>query len=387
MPNPVLIGAKLNMKRNSLSSVEGKLTELLAKRSELEASIDGIDNEEDLTVLEANIKENDDAITSAEDEKTTLTEEIEELEKELEASNRKSPNKGAKRNMPKQTETREAINAYVRTKDQTRAGFTSVEGGALIPEELLAPKKELVDTVDLTQYIRTISVNRGSGKYPIIKKSNGKMVSVAELAKNPELAKPTFEEVTYDIATYRGYIPVSQEVIDDADYDITGLIAEDIQDQDLNTKNAQIAAIFKSATAKPVTGLDGIVTLLNTGFKNVYNVKAYVSSSLFNALDLLKDKNGRYLLQDDITVASGKRIKDKEVVVLDDDIIGTKVGDLVGFVGDAKEFCTLFNRKQASVKWIDNDIYGQLLAGFVRFDVKKVDAQAGYYITYTPAGV
>lgn len=388
MPNPLLIGAKLNMKRSSLTTVEGKLAELLAKRSELDASIEGIDNEEDLAALEASIKENDEDISSTEEEKATLTEEIEELEKELESSNRKSPDKGAKRNMPKQNETREAINAYVRSKDQTRAGFTSVEGGALIPEELLAPKKELVDTVDLTQYIRTIPVNRGSGKYPIIKKSNGKMVSVAELAKNPELAKPTFEEVTYDIATYRGYIPVSQEVIDDADYDITGLIAEDIKDQDLNTKNAQIAAIFKSATAKAVTGLDGVVTLLNTGFKNVYNVKFYVSSSLFNQLDLLKDKNGRYLLQDDITVASGKRIKSKEVVVLDDDIIGTKEGDLVGFVGDAKEFCTLFNRKQASVKWIDNDIYGQLLAGFVRFDVKKVDAQAGYYITYTaaPAG-
>ncbi|MEK4501165.1 phage major capsid protein [Bacillus sp. FSL R12-0069] len=116
--------------------------------------------------------------------------------------------------------------------------------------------------------------------------------------------------------------------------------------------------------------------------------RTYISRSLFNVLDLLKDKNGRYLLQDDITVASGKRVKGKEVVVLDDDIIGTKAGDLVGFVGDAKEFCTLFNRKQASVKWIDNDIYGQLLAGFVRFDVKKVDSQAGYYITYTaaPAG-
>ncbi|PGU29649.1 phage major capsid protein [Bacillus cereus] len=388
MANPVLIGAKLNMKRSSLSTVEGKLTELLAKRSELESSIDSIESEEDLTAIEVSVKENDDAISTSEEEKTKLTEEIEELEKELEVSNRKSPEKGAKRNMPKQNETREAINAYVRSKDQTRAGFTSVEGGALIPEELLAPKKELVDTVDLTQYIRTVPVNRGSGKYPIIKKSNGKMVSVAELAQNPELAKPTFAEVTYDIATYRGYIPVSQEVIDDADYDITGLIAEDIKDQDLNTKNAKIAAIFKSATAKPVTGLDGIVTLFNTGFKNVYNVKAYVSSSLFNALDLLKDKNGRFLLQDDITLASGKRIKGKEVVVLDDDIIGTKAGDLVGFVGDAKEFCTLFNRKQASVKWIDNDIYGQLLAGFVRFDVKAVDTKAGYYITYTaaPAG-
>lgn len=387
MANPVVIGAKLNLKRSSLKNVEDKITELLAKRDELSASIDGVESEEDLTAIEDSVKENDDAIEAAEEEKSTLEEEIEELEKQLEASNRKKPNAGGKRNMPANVETREAINEYVRSKGslKERAGFTSVEGGALIPEELLPPKKELVDVVDLTQYVRTVPVNRGSGKYPVIHKSNGKMNSVAELAKNPELAHPTFTEVNYDIETYRGYIPVSQEAIDDADYDITGLIAEDIRDQDLNTKNEQIADIFKSATPKAVTGLDGIVTLLNTGFKQVYTVKFYVSASLFNELDLLKDGNGRYLLQDDITVASGKRIKGREVVVLDDDIIGEAEGDLVGFVGDAKEFCTLFNRKQASVKWIDNDIYGQLLAGYVRFDVQKVDNAAGYYITYTPA--
>src|SRR6185312_9938297 len=160
-------------------------------------------------------------------------------------------------------------------------------------------------------------------------------------------------------------------------------IAEDIRDQERNTKNEQIAAIFKTAPKKAVTGLDGIIGMFNKDFKKVYNTKAFVSSSLFNALDLLKDKNGRYLLEDDITVASGKRIKGKEVIVLDDDVIGSKDGDLVGFFGDSHEFITLFNRKQASVKWVDNDIYGQLLAGFVRFDVKSVDDAAGYYVTFT----
>ena len=384
MANPVLLGAKLKLKRDALSTIEGKLQGLLTKRSEFEAAIDGVENDDDLTAIESSVEENEKDIETTEGEKTKLEEEIEELEKEIESSNRKKPGKGEQRNMPKNIETREAINAYVRTKGQTRDGFTSVEGGALIPEDLMAPKKELVDELDLTKYVRTVPVNRGSGKYPVIHKSNGKMTSVAELAKNPELAKPTFTEVNYDIETYRGYIPVSQEAIDDADYDIAGLIADDIRDQDLNTKNAQIAEIFKSAPARAVTGLDGIITLINTGFKQVYNVKFYVSSSLFNELDLLKDGTGRFLLQDDITVASGKRIKGREVVVLDDEVIGNAKGDLVGFVGDAKEFCTLFNRKQASVKWTDNDIYGQLLAGFVRFDVKKVDDQAGYYITYTP---
>jgi len=386
MPNPVLIGAKLNLKRSNLLTVEERIAGLLIKRTELETSIDGIENEEDLTAVEASVKENDGAIEATENEKTSLEEEIAGLETELEASNRKKPKMGGKRNMPNQIETRDAINAFVRSKGaiQERAGFTSVEGGALIPVELLPARKELVDVLDLTQYVRKVPVNRGSGKYPVISKSKGKFVSVAELAKNPELAKPTITEIAYDIVTYRGYIPVSQEVIDDADYDVAGLIAEDIRDQDLNTKNAQIATILKTATAKAVTGLDGIITMFNKDFKQVYNTKAFVSSSLFNVLDLLKDKQGRYLLQDDITVASGKRIKGKEVVVLDDDVIGTADGNLVGFFGDAYEFITLFDRKQASVKWTDNDVYGQLLAGFVRFDVKKVDAVAGYYVTFTP---
>lgn len=395
MGNPVLIGAKLNVKRSSLAAVEEKLKDLLAKRNELEASIEGIETEEDLSVIEANVKENDEAIDDAEKEKSSLEEEITELESELERSNQKKPKNrskelGGKGNMDKEQlkELRSAINEFVRNKGQVQQreieGFKVVDGGILVPEELLAPQKAVEDELDLLQYVKKVPVKRGSGKYPVIKKSGSKMNTVAELAANPELAKPTMTEVNYDIDTYRGYIPVSQEVIDDADYDITGLIADEIKDQEINTRNQAIATVLKTATAKQVSGLDGIITMFNKDFKKAYNVKAYVSASLFNELDLLKDANGRYLLQDDVTVPSGKRIKGKEVVVLDDDVIGSKAGDLVGFFGDAKAFCAFFDRKQVSVKWVDNNVYGQMLAGFVRFDVVKADSDAGYYVTYTP---
>lgn len=387
MANPVLIGAKLTKKRSALSMLEGEVNGLLSKRSELEASVDDAATDEDLNTLESEVDEIEAELSKKEEAKSTLEAEIEELEGELEKSNRKKPTVTKTRSgkgSVEELETRDAIDSFVRTKGQTRDGYKSVDGGALIPENLMPPRKALEDTVDLSTYVNKVPVTRPSGNYPIIKKSGSKMVSVAELEKNPELAKPTITKVDYAVETYRGYIPVSQEVIEDADYDITGMIAEEIKDQDLNTKNAKIAAIFKTATAKAVEGLDGIISMLNKDFKQVYNVKLYVSSSLFNELDLLKDKNGRYLLQDDITVASGKRVKGREVVVLDDDMIGNAVGDLVGFAGDAKEFCTLFDRKQASVKWTNNDIYGELLAGYVRFDTRKVDDQAGYYITFTP---
>lgn len=387
MANPVLIGSKLNLKRSSLSKVEGKLTELLAKRSEIEASIDGVESEEDLEAIEASVNENEEAIKLAEGEKTSLEEEIAVLESELETLNRNKPNPGGKRNMSKQVEVREAINEFVRSKGavQTRDGFTSVEGGALIPEELLKPQVTPVDEMDLAKVINTTKVNSGAGKYPVIKKSGNKMNSVAELAANPELAKPAITNVQYDISTYRGYIPVSQEVIDDADYDVTGLIADEIRDQELNTKNHAIATVLKTATAKAVVGFDGLKAVFNKDLKRIYanNAKAIITASLYNVLDTTKDLNGRYLLQDDVTVASGKRLFGREVIVLDDTVIGAAANDLKGFIGDPKAFATLFDRKQATVKWVDNDVYGQLLAGFVRFDVKKVDAEAGFYITYT----
>lgn len=385
MSNPVVLGAKLNLKRNSLQGLEEKLSEFLKKRDELAASVEGIENEEDLEAIEQEVNENEEEIKKLEDEKVNLEKEIEDLENQLEELNRKKPGKGEKRNMVKNVEVRDAINAYVKSKGQTRQGFTSVEGGALIPEELLTPQKVPEDVIDLSKLVNVKPVNSGSGKYPVIKKSNSRMVSVAELQNNPELAKPIIEEVGYDIKTYRGYIPVSQEVIDDADYDVTGLIAEEIKDQELNTKNAEIAAVLKTATPKTVTSLDELKAVFNKDIKKVYNAKAIISSSLYNLLDTLKDNNGRYLLQDDITVESGKRLFGKEVVILDDDMIGETDGDLVGFIGDPKAFCTLFDRKRASVKWVDNDIYGELLAGFVRFDVKAVDTEAGYYVTFEQA--
>jgi len=384
---PVIIGAKLNLKRSALDILKDVIAALNTRAEEVTKAIDGATTDEDLSVIEASADEIQAELDGKLAEQSTLEEEIAALEASLEEANAKAPAapvEGA-RDMGKELEVREAIKGYVRSKGTVRAGFTSVEGGALIPVELLAPKKALKDKIDLTKFINIVKVNSGSGKYPFIAGAGGVMVTVAELAANPELAKPVITEVTYDISTYRGYVPISQEVIDDADYDVTGLIAENIQDQDFNTKNLAISTVLKTAIAKAVTGLDGIVTLLNTGFKDAYSVKLFITKSLYNALDLLKDLDGRYLLQPDPTVASGKAIKGHEVVPLDDTVIGALAGDLKGFVGDAKEFATLFDRQQASVKWVDNDIYGQLLADFVRFDTKKVDSDAGVYITYTAA--
>lgn len=385
------------MLRKKIDEAKKQLEELRSsndfekRSSDLEKSIEEAKTEEEIAAVEESIEELETEKEKHEKDENDLEEKIEELEEELRSLEDKTPKQKEKKrgneDMNK-TELRAAINDFIRSKGAVQhrevEGFKIVDGGALVPEELLPVQKEVEDELNLEQYVNKTTVKRGSGKYPVLQKSKGRMNTVAELEQNPELAKPTITEVDYSIDTYRGYVPISQEVIDDADYDIVGLIDNDIKEQGKNTKNDQIAAIFKTATAKAVTGLDGIVTMFNKDFKRAYNVKAFVSASLFNELDLLKDKNGRYLLQEDITVASGKRIKGREVVVLDDDVIGEAEGDLVGFFGDAKAFITFFDRKQTYVKWVDHNIYGQLLAAFLRFDVKATDTDAGYYVTFTP---
>lgn len=384
----LMLAKQIADKEKELEEIRGKDADFETREKELETSINEANTEEERSTV-------DDAITKFTEEKEAHEERKSELETELGELRgkmkeyEKAPEKREKeKNMGKRSEeieeARSAINAFVKSKGQVReSGFKEADAGILIPVEILAPQEKPEDIVDLKNYVKNVSVNSASGKYPVIEKSGSKMNTVAELEQNPELAKPKITEINYSIATRRGYIPISQEAIDDADYDVTGLIRDEINDQSRNTRNTDIATVLKSAMAKSVTGLDGLKDLVNKEIKKVYPVKFIISASLYAELDKLKDKNGRYLLQDSITSSSGKMLFGKEVVVLDDDMIAGK-GELKGFVGDPKSFCAFFDRKQTSVEWVDNQIYGKLLAGIVRYDVKKTDTDAGFYITYTP---
>ena len=284
----------------------------------------------------------------------------------------------------KEKETR-SINQFIRTKGEMRDGLTTVGAEAVIPiDRITKPEKQPETVVDLRQHVGRVPVTTGTGSYPILRANKNKMISVAELAKNPALANPEFTKVNYQIETYRGYIPVSQEALDDSDIDLGGLVAEHIQRQSLNTSNAAIAAKLQTATAKTVTTIDDLKDIVNVAIDPAYAVKFIASQSFFNELDKMKDNDGRYLLQQDVTVASGYKLLGREVVVMSDDVIGKKAGDKVAFVGDPSLFAKYFDRQQASVRWVDNDVYGQLLAGFIRFDVEVADTAAGFYVTLGP---
>lgn len=381
----VLLQAKLNMREKSLNVLNTELEALQKRSDEVVESIDAVENEEDLNAIETEANGIQAEIDEKEASKKALETEIEELKTQLKEHNEKKPEQGAERNMGNATaEKRDALNKFIKSKGEEREGLKLVDGGVLIPVEILKPTIKPEVSLDLTEVVNVVKVNSSTGKYGVIEKSKQKMPTTEELQKNPELGKFKVTPIEYSVKTYRGSLAVSQEMIEDAEYDIMGLIAEDAQNQELTTKNYAICEVLKTASAQAAQGLDGLKDVLNTKIKSVYNVRLIVTDSMFNALDKVKDKDGRYMLQQDVTSPTGYRFSGKIIQRVPDDMLGDE-GEMKAFIGDPKAFVTLFDRTATTAKWVNNDIYGEVLALFTRFDTKKTDEAAGKFVTYTDA--
>ena len=250
-------------------------------------------------------------------------------------------------------------------------------------ELVTTPIKEVKTAADLKAGVRVHKTNKGSGTYPILKRATSRMHSVEELEKNPALAKPEFDSVDWKVLTYRGAIPISQESIDDADVDLLALIGESVGEIKVNTTNYAIAEVYKTFPAKTVANLDELKKILNVDLDPAYAVGFDATQSFYNILDTLKDGNGRYLLQDSIVSPSGKVALGKNINVVSDDLLGSP-GDAKSFVGDSNRGVLFVDRLDLGLRWAENEIYGQYLQVVMRFDVKKADKKAGFFVTFTP---
>ena len=386
MNKALILGARMRTKANKVVELEEAIEEL-NNRSAIEAEkLDRAETEEEVSAVEKSLEDIQKELEEKQAEKAKLEEEIEELQKQVDENNRKAPTfKDVEQRGGKKLEQRDAIAKFIRT-GQTRdiEGLKTTDSGsaALIPTEVLKPHFLEKTRNPLLDLVQRVKVNSGSGKYPVIKKTDSKMASAEELKANPELGKPSISEIDYSIKTYRGYIPVSQEMIDDADYDIMSIVEDEVFNQGENTELSLVATILKSATQADAAGFDGIKDIYNKKLKSIYKASIVVTQSMFAALDKVKDKNGRYMLQTDVASPTGYSFGGKTIYPVDDTVFGSE-GDMKFFIGDVSEFVKLFDRSQVSVKWVNNDIYGQLLGLFIRLDVKKVDAAAGFFGTYT----
>ncbi|WP_239748959.1 MULTISPECIES: phage major capsid protein [unclassified Mammaliicoccus] len=360
------------------------------KQEEVSTEEKSAEEKEDTSIDDAKGEEKPEAEEKTEEDAELVSENVktvdEPTEEELEEIEKKK--KGAKRSMAKflneNQETNEAVQGFaefIKSKGATRDNVKSDDVGVTIPEDIkYAPEKEVNTVQDLSQYVTKTSVNTASGKHPILKRATAKFNTVAELEANPELAKPEFQSIGWEVQTYRGAIPVSEEAIADSAVNLTSIIAENIQEQKVNTLNEKIGSVLKTFTAKSVASVDDLKAITNVELDPGYDRQIICTQSFYQGLDTLKDGNGRYLLQDSIINTAGNKVLGMNVTVVRDDLLGAN-GDAVAFIGDVKRGVFFADRSDMSVQWQEHNIYGRYLMGAFRFDVKKADENAGFFVT------
>lgn len=270
----------------------------------------------------------------------------------------------------------EAFNHYMR-HEETRDGLTTLNSEAVVPTQILQAVKEELPANVLKQYVNRQVVGAPSGKLPVIGKASAGLVTKEELAKNPDLAM-TISDVKYDVKTFAGRLPISQELLDDAVVDIDAIASQYVQDVSARTEQRLIIDVLKSATKQQtVATVDDLKTVFNVLIPAGYQNKSFVlSQTLFNTIDAMKDGNGRFMLQDSIASATGKSLLGAPVYVVDDELMGAGAG----FVGDLKAFVLDVVKAEVTVKWQDFDLYGRSLAIYNRIDVVKAIDEAGVFI-------
>lgn len=385
---------------------EEKIIELRTQITEKEGAVEGLATEIRGLLNEEKIA---DAKAKKEEREAAKTELV-ELRENLALYEEQKEGKAVKKEKrktetPQDTEYRESLNTFIRSKGEKREGVEFKDGEAVVPADLLAraatdgvvktdvsptipesisynPQLEIKTVTDLKQFTNIFQANTASGKYPILKKATARLNTVAELEANPLLAKPEFDEVDWAVQTYRGAIPISNESIQDSAVDLVGIIGRHANEQKLNTTNFAIASVLKTFTAKAVSGLDDLKKIINVDLDPAYNKAIVATQSFYNVLDTLKDGNGRYLLQDSIVSPSGKVLLGMPVFVIEDTHFGV-AGNMTAFIGDLSRAILFANRVDVTVRWVDHNVYGQYLQVATRFDTKKADKNAGYFVTYT----
>lgn len=252
--------------------------------------------------------------------------------------------------------------------------------------------------------VENVTSNKGSRVYETKTSVKG-FKKVAEDGSIEAIENPTFEQVTYAIADYAGYLPVSNDLLNDNDANLEDEIVNWIGRNGLATDNAQIVALAKAGTKVTITGIKDIKHAVNVTIGSAYNSKIVTNDDGLDYLDNLEDKNGRPLLEANPTAPAqmqlrcGARVIPIEVIPNAD--LPSDTTKIPFIIGDLKEAFHIYDRQQ-TVLYASKDATvtdsagkplfnafqqrGTLYRGEQRADYKTVDRGAFVFGELNTAG-
>ena len=248
-------------------------------------------------------------------------------------------------------------------------------GSVIIPETILTPEHEQHQFPRLGSLVRTVKVSTTTGKLPVFQTSSDKLSVHTEFQPSERHAAPEIKPINWDLNTYTGNYAFSQDLISDSSYDWQSELSSRLQELKDNTNDDLIInALTNGVTTKTATDLiSDIKTALNVNLKPQDSQAASIvlSQSAFNELDQMTDKEGRPLVQPDVTKETGQSILGKTVVVVDDLLFpAAKTGDANIVIAPLQKAVVNFQNNEITGQFIDSyDVWYKILGIYLREDV------------------
>lgn len=308
-----------------------------------------------------------------------------------------------KKDMDKDAKKQKAFASIVKKAASGMKEGTNEDGGYTVPEDVATDIRHYRDAQgSLLDLVRVEKVKTNSGSRTYQKK--GDVEGFAETDENgvvKQISAPKYERISYSIKKYTGFIPVTNELLNDSDANITKELTVWFGKNSVATANKLILAAVATKEEEKLDGLAGIKHALNVTLGQAYKTTSWIvtNDDGLDYLDNLTDKNGRPLLNPDPTAPAKVQLRVGATVVpikvLPNSVIKS-VGNKVPFIiGDLKEGVTYWDREQMSIfasataSIGDINAFAQdltLMRGSEREDVKPIDKDAfvNGYIEVTP---
>lgn len=287
-----------------------------------------------------------------------LMDEVDALQKEFETLERVENSKKA--GVPTEPEMKEAqkTDAVKSFADAVRARFkdlnegTPADGGYTVPEDISTQINTLREEhFSLASLIdrETVSTNTGRRTYKQRAQHTG-FSAVAEAGKVGKTSAPQFAVIEYAIKKYAGYMPVTNELLEDSDAAITSMMTEWLAQESVATENAQILAKIQEKEGTELTGIKDIKQAINVTLAAFAgSVRIVTNSDGLQYLDTLEDANKRPLLSPDpvspMELYLSVGVRRIPVTVVPNSVLPTDSTKIPFIMGDLFEYMKEFDRK------------------------------------------
>lgn len=231
-------------------------------------------------------------------------------------------------------------------------------GGYTVPEDV-STRIEYYKDVDYSLEsdidVVGVSTNKGSRTYQK-KTTPNTFVDIDENgAITEEIAAPQFERLPYAIQDRAGFMPVSNDLIDDSDANIVDVVAQWLAKADVNTTNKKVLALVAEKQQTDLKDINGIKKALNVTLGQAYKAgaKIYTNDDGLNYLDTLVDSTGRPLLNPDPTAPANLQLRCGTTVlpikVLPNSVMATATNKVPFIVGNLFDYARKYDRKKTTI--------------------------------------